>query len=80
MCATDGHEDVPAAAIGTLIVDEDMPNVAYCGECIDTIGSEFRVTEPLSWGVLSVLPRGKYVVVERDDGWHVYGKDDGSFS
>ena len=72
--------DLPAAAIGVLLVDESEPQCAYCADCIKVLGGDFRVTEPLWWGEVAFFPRGKYVTVEREDGWHLYTYDDGTFS
>lgn len=78
-CDSDGC-GLPGYAVGVLLVDPTEPTCTYCAECVRVLGECFRITEMLWWGEMSVLPRGKYVVIEQPDGWHVYGHDDGSFS
>lgn len=36
---------------------------------------------PEGWTQMAMLPRGKYLVIERSDGWHVYAEElHGEFS
>lgn len=51
MCTTGGHEDIPA--VGSALADgdeDDDPPHPYCGECLNTLGKEYRA---LRWDELA---------------------------